>query len=94
MPEQVIETQSIQERVYTIANELYAAGTKPSVRMVLSMLPDVKSTSTAHKYFKQWKDEQEANQQSLYDKLGFSEKFTRHFMEEVTRFGVQAEQRF
>ena len=88
------ETQSIQERVYTITNELYAAGTKPSVRMVLSMLPDVSSTSTVHKYFKQWKDEQEANQQSLYDKLGFSEKFTRHFMEEVTRFGVQAEQRF
>lgn len=88
------ETQSIQERVYTITNELYAAGTKPSVRMVLSMLPDVSSTSTVHKYSKKWKDEQEANQQSLYDKLGFSEKFTRHFMEEVTRFGVQAEQRF
>ena len=94
MSEQAFETQSIQERVYATANELYGAGTKPSVRMVLSMLPDVSSTSTVHKYFKMWKDEQEANQQSLYDKLGFSEKFTQQFMEEVMRFGVQAEQRY
>ncbi|GEA09169.1 hypothetical protein KUL42_39300 [Alteromonas sp. KUL42] len=58
------------------------------------MLPDVSSTSTVHKYFANWKKELEANQQSLYDKLGFSSEFTQSFMKEITRFGVEAEQRY
>ncbi|MEY8216114.1 MAG: DNA-binding protein, partial [Colwellia sp.] len=69
-------TGSIQERVNDICSELYADGTKPTVRLVRSMLSDVKSTSTVHKYFANWKKELEANQQSLYDKLGFSSEFT------------------
>jgi chromosome segregation ATPase len=58
------------------------------------MLPDVSSTSTVHKYFATWKNEMDANSQSLYDKLGFSAEFTQGFMKEITRFGVQAEQRY
>ncbi|CCN86015.1 DNA-binding protein [Vibrio nigripulchritudo] len=85
---------SIQDRVTAICNELYAEGTKPSVRRVLSMLPDVSSTSTVHKYYANWKKELEANQQSLYDRLGFSSEFTQSFMKEITRFGVEAEQRY
>ncbi|WP_426577273.1 DNA-binding protein [Xenorhabdus stockiae] len=88
------DTNSIQEKVHTICNELYAKGMKPTVRMVLSMLPDVKSTSTVHKYFANWRKEVEANQQSLYDKLGFSSEFTQSFMKEITRFSVEAEQRY
>mgnify|MGYP006167928515 CR=1 FL=1 len=88
------EQSRIQDRVNSICNELYAKGTKPSVRLVLSMLPDVSSTSTVHKYFANWRRELEANQQSLYDKLGFSSEFTQSFMKEITRFSVEAEQRY
>lgn len=88
------ELNTIQERVITICNDLIALGTKPSVRLVLSMLPDVSSTSTVHKYFAAWKTELEANQKSLYDKLGFSSEFTQGFMKEITRFSVEAEQRY
>ncbi|GAA4649826.1 hypothetical protein GCM10023116_21070 [Kistimonas scapharcae] len=88
------QTQSIQDRVNKICNEMYAQGIKPTVRLVLAELPDVSSTSTVHKYFANWRSELEANQQSLYDKLGFSSEFTQSFMKEITRFGVEAEQRY
>jgi chromosome segregation ATPase len=86
--------KSMQERVNDICNSLYSSGQKLSVRIVLAEMPDVSSTSTIHTYFKNWKQEIDANQQSLYDRLGFSSKFTQSFMEEITRFGVEAEQRY
>jgi chromosome segregation ATPase len=94
MNNQINENHSTQEQVSSICNRLYAEGTKPSVRLVLSELPNVSSTSTVHKYFKTWKEELDANQQSLYDKLGFSVDFTKSFMKEITRFSVEAEQRY
>ena len=91
---QELDKNNLQDRIAVICNDLYTKGTKPSVRLVLSMLPDVSSTSTVHKYFANWKKELEANQQSLYDRLGFSSEFTQSFMKEITRFGVEAEQRY
>ena len=88
------EESSIQERVNKICDDLYTKGTKPTTRLLLSMLPDVSSTSTVHRYFSAWKKELEANQKSLYDKLGFSTEFTQSFMKEITRFSVEAEQRY
>lgn len=88
------ENLSTQDRVNQICNELYQKGTKPSVRLVLAELPDVSSTSTVHKYFSNWKREIDANQQSLYDRLGFSADFTKSFMKEISRFAVEAEQRY
>lgn len=88
------QTQSIQDRVNKICNQMYADGIKPTVRLVLAELDDVSSTSTVHKYFANWRSELEANQQSLYDRLGFSSEFTQAFMKEITRFGVEAEQRY
>lgn len=94
MTQDTVNSKSIQDRVNDICNDLYSKGTKPSVRLVLSMLPDVSSTSTVHKYFVTWKNELQANSQSLYDKLGFSSEFTQSFMKEITRFGLEAEQRY
>jgi len=91
---QVTTGKSMQERVNDICNDLYSKGEKLSVRIVLAEMPDVSSTSTIHTYFKTWKQEVDANQQSLYDRLGFSPTFTKSFMEEITRFGVEAEQRY
>lgn len=87
-------TLSTRDRVFAICNDLYRQNRKPTVRLVLSMLPDISSTSSVHKPFKEWVEEMEAHQQSLYDKLGFSEEFTQAFMREITRFGVEAEERY
>lgn len=94
MPRLDSEHNPIQDQVFAVCNDLYSKGQKPTVRLVLSLLPDVRSTSTVHKYYAMWKTELEAGQQSLYDKLGFSVEFTQAFMKEITRFGVEAEQRY
>ena len=92
--ELVLTGNQLQDKVTTLCNELYSKGEKVSVRVVLSMLPEVSSTSTVHKYYKTWKDELEANQKSLLEKMGFSEEFTRVFMTEITRHATEAERRY
>ncbi|MGF1689070.1 hypothetical protein L4C36_20705 [Photobacterium japonica] len=87
-------TGSIQERVNEICTQLYGNGEKISVRIVLSMLPDVSSTATVHKYVTAWKNEVMANERSLYEKLGFSNEFTQMFMREISRFSAEAEMRY
>jgi chromosome segregation ATPase len=82
------------KRVYSVCERLIKEGTRPSVRLVLSELPEVSSTSTVHRYFKQWKDEYDINQQSLHEKLGFSSDFTKAFMKEISRFSIEIEQRY
>ncbi|TOK17651.1 hypothetical protein CGI23_25280, partial [Vibrio parahaemolyticus] len=46
-----MSTDRMQERVNEICNELYSKGEKVSVRVILTFLPDVSSTSTVHKYY-------------------------------------------
>lgn len=89
-----MSTDRMQERVNEICNDLYSKGEKVSVRVILTYLPDVSSTSTVHKYYANWRKELEANEKSLYDKLGFSSEFTQMFMKEISRFSVEAEQRY
>lgn len=86
--------RNMQERVSEICNDLYGRGEKVSVRVILTYLPDVSSTSTVHKYYANWRKELEANEKSLYEKLGFSSEFTQMFMKEISRFSVEAEQRY
>lgn len=94
MSTEISENLPMQDRVNHICNEMYSKGVKPSVRLVLAELPDISSTSTVHKYFSKWKTEIEANQKSLYERMGFSPEFTKSFMQEISRFGVEAEQRY
>ncbi|RJX68715.1 hypothetical protein DZ860_16625 [Vibrio sinensis] len=89
-----MSTDNTQERINEICNELYSKGEKVSVRVILTFLPDISSTSTVHKYYANWRKELEANEKSLYDKLGFSSEFTQMFMNEISRFSVEAEQRY
>ena len=84
----------VQEQVSQICSDLYKKGEKISVRAVLSLIPDVSSTSTVHKYVKAWRDELQANQQTLIERLGFSEKFIQSFLEEFSRFNTEAEKRW
>ena len=86
--------KNMQDRVSEICNDLYGRGEKVSVRVILTYLPDISSTSTVHKYYANWRKELEANEKSLYDKLGFSSEFTQMFMKEISRFSVEAEQRY
>ncbi len=92
--ETTMSANQLQDKVNAICNDLYAQGQKVSVRIVLSMMPEISSTSTIHKYYKQWKEELEANQKSLLEKMGFSEEFTRVFMSEITRHATEAERRY
>lgn len=84
----------LQTRVNEICNDLYSRGERVSVRIILSMMPNVSSTSTIHKYYKAWRDELDQSQKSLLDKLGFSPEFTRAFMTEITRHATEAEKRY
>lgn len=88
------QPHELGDRVKAICNDLYRSGNRVSVRLVLAQLPDVSSTSTVHKYYAEWKRELDANQQSLYDRLGFSPEFSQAFMKEITRFSVEAESRY
>ncbi|MEZ8967622.1 hypothetical protein FCV82_02480 [Vibrio breoganii] len=87
-------SNNMQERVTDYCNELYAKGEKVTVRMILAHFDEFESSSTAHKYYRHWKAEMEANEKSLYDKLGFSADFTQIFMKEISRFSAEAEQRY
>lgn len=94
---ELAQTQAInvvQDKVTAICNDLSSKGQKVSVRVVLSLLPEVKSTSTVHKYYKAWKDDQETNQQSQIENIGFSEEFTRVFLNEINHHAAQAERVF
>ena len=89
-----LKTQGLQEKVTAICNVLSAKGQKVSVRVVLSLLPEVKSTSTVHKYFKAWKDTQEEKERSDIKNIGFSEEFARVFLNEINRHAAKTERIF
>lgn len=87
------QTDSIQKRVNDLCNDYLIQGVKITARLILSDMPDIKSTSTIHKYLTAWKEATKQNQSTLYDHLGFSQEFTQSFAREITRFGVEAERR-
>jgi DNA repair exonuclease SbcCD ATPase subunit len=87
------QTDSIQKRVNDLCNDFLIKGVKITSRLILSEMPDIKSTSTIHKYFTAWKEATKQTQSALYDHLGFSPEFTQSFAKEITRFGVEAERR-
>ncbi|ELA9367488.1 DNA-binding protein [Vibrio parahaemolyticus] len=87
-------SDQIKDKVFSVCDELHAAGEKISIRLILSMVDEVSSSSTIHKYHAQWRDQLEANQDALYEKLGFSSQFTQMFMHEITRFSAEAERRY
>ena len=89
-----MSANQMQEQVNEICNDLYSKGQKISVRLILSELPNVSSTSTVHKYYANWRRELVANEKSLYEKLGFSSEFTQIFMKEISRFSIEAEERY
>lgn len=87
-------SDQIKDKVFSVCDELHAAGEKISIRLILSMVDEVSSSSTIHKYHAQWRDQLEANQDALYEKLGFSSQFTQIFMSEISRFSAEAERRY
>ena len=89
-----MSANQMQEQINEICNDLYSKGQKISVRLILAELPNVSSTSTVHKYYANWRRELVANEKSLYEKLGFSSEFTQIFMKEISRFSIEAEERY
>lgn len=87
------KAEQSKQQVFDVCEELFSKGQKPSVRLVLSLCDEIKSTSTVHKYFALWQDQLKANQAALFDKLGFSDSFQHMFMNEISRFSAEAEAR-
>lgn len=85
---------SVRERVFTICNQLHSENTKVKIRTVLSLLPDVKSTSTVHKYHKEWREELDKSKKTLFDAFGFSENFQNAFVTEIARFHTDANNQY
>lgn len=85
---------SIKKKVFEICSSLHSQKQKVTVRLVLSLLPDVKSTSTVHKYHKQWKEEIEAKQELLLKEHGLSKEFQTAFFHEITRFSSEAKLKY
>ncbi|WP_282109266.1 hypothetical protein [Shewanella algicola] len=85
---------SVRERVFKICNQLYAENTKVKIRTVLSLLPDVKSTSTIHKYHKEWRLDLESSKKTLFDAFGFSDTFQNAFVTEIARFHTEAKNEY
>ena len=89
-----VNTKSSQNMVNDICNDFLRKNIKPTVRLVLAELPDISSTSTAHKYFLNWKNDQVNKQESLFEKFGLSNEFTSSFMKEINRFSIEIEERY
>jgi chromosome segregation ATPase len=87
-------SDQIKDKVFNVCDDLHAKGEKISIRLILSLIDEVASTSTIHKYHALWRDQLEANQDALYEKLGFSSQFTQIFMSEISRFSAEAERRY
>jgi chromosome segregation ATPase len=85
---------SVRERVFKICNQLYAENTRVKIRTVLSLLPDVKSTSTVHKYHKEWRTDLENSKKTLFDSFGFSDAFQNAFVTEIARFHTDAKNEY
>lgn len=84
----------IENEVFAICNKLYSANEKISTRIILNLLPNIKSTSTIHTYFTQWKDNLEKEQSFLIEKLGFSSNFTKAFSAEIARYTLESENKY
>jgi chromosome segregation ATPase len=85
---------SVRERVFRICNQLYAENTKVKIRTVLELLPDIKSTSTVHKYHKEWRTELDNSKRTLFDSFGFSDNFQNAFVSEIARFHTDAKNEY
>jgi len=83
-----------QDMTNNVCNEFLRNGIKPTVSLVLAKLQDISSRSTAHKYFKNWIDDQNSKKEAIFKNLGFSKEFTSSFLDEINRFNVDAEQRY
>ncbi|MEZ8329173.1 DNA-binding protein [Vibrio splendidus] len=88
------KSEAIKQQVFSVCDELFAANEKMSVRIVQGYLKEIKSSSTIHKYYAMWKDQKQANMDSLYNQVGLSDTFINTLMNEVTRFGAEAERRY
>ena len=85
---------SVRERVFRICNQLYAENTKVKIRTVLELLPDIKSTSTVHKYHKEWRTQLDNSKKTLFDSFGFSDNFQNAFVSEIARFHTDAKNEY
>lgn len=88
------QSQSIREQVFKICYQLHSQSIKPKIRTVLDLLPSVSSTSTIHKYHKEWQEELRASKDKLFESFGFSTQFQDAFFTEINRFHSEAKNEY
>ena len=88
------QSQSIREQVFKICYQLHSQSIKPKIRTVLDLLPSVSSTSTIHKYHKEWQEELRASKDKLFESFGFSTQFQDAFLTEINRFHSEAKNEY
>lgn len=77
-----------RQRVFEICDSLFVKGEKTSVRNVLSMMPDVKSTSTINVDVREWNTQAKNKRMDLFRERGFSDEFVELFSTEITRLSA------
>lgn len=85
-----VSDQSIRDQVFKICYQLHAQNIKLKIRTVLDLLPAVSSTSTIHRYYKEWQEEVKASKEKLFESFGFSAQFKDSFLAEINRFHSDA----
>lgn len=95
MKSQVYVESSNGEQIKAKCDELFARGEKMTVRSIHQYFPSIKSTSTIHEYFKEWKDARRAEEAALFAHAGgLSEEFQAMFVSEIRRFSAKTIQHF
>ena len=83
---QIKPTINYKKMIHELCDKLEGKGIEPKIKVVLSLLPEIKSTSTAHKYIASWKANKAPVQNELLDnKLNFSSKIAQTLIDELAQ---------
>ncbi|MEH6815328.1 MAG: hypothetical protein V7683_02130 [Pseudoalteromonas distincta] len=84
-----------KKMIHELCNNLVKKGIEPNIPMLLSLIPEIKSTSTAHKHLLSWKTIRAQEQKEWFDnKFALSSNFAQTFMDELALKEKEAELRY
>lgn len=91
MSEMTVEQSQIEREVFAICDDLSAKDEKISVRIILSYLDGITSTSTVHAPLKKWRDIRKAKKQQVIENLKFSPALAEAVADEISRHTAESD---